>query len=749
MGIRVSSVAGKASAADGPGDLRAPHGEHPRPLGDGDQGHVGVAPAAVTAAIVPRDNADRSFCLPVPMVLQPAPALPLAGHQGSREEEPPQKKRRGLNPFLMFSNRALHAARACAGRTLTKEEVCEVREGAKLTWGRLSDDDKQTHRDLYDEWLASGSVEGAPADALAPPPYTPLWAGGCRASPVSASELYNWHQRHGWPTDHEIYTKKDARITASTMDFDQSSGFDCFGCLRGAHNICKTVLANTPGYDVAHNGMTNFLESLDRREAESGTVLVVLEGLDATDGSATRWTPFLITGTCWSPKVFEAALNHFVVEEHARAARLDFPVDVAISVRASRLTERYRCIAEETSAHVVYELVRTFRQVVLHKAEYTLPMIDGSLRFSRIIGMQRVGVLWQVGLTKPLLADVIAKQRKAQRQAHAALRRGDPLSATSSGAGRRARSSRGRGRGRGGGGRGQARPPTEPRDVDPRPFADGPVEPAEAADGPAAAEEEGDFEPACGADAAPAGCRLDEEYDVVADGDEHGQLMTSDEDEFEVSLAEIMAADDGEDIEAAPAVGAHGGIQATDGARIAEVAAEEAVMVGLDGGIADEAPATEAGEAMKAADAQAEHASGSVAQPPPTPPEPQLPRLPPGIVGPCPRGYILLDGALFLRVQRGNPRGQLSVKCYWHNSCSWLLPLRLAPSDEDIIRWGLELPSTRYHKDAAVSRQMGQRHCRSAERFRAQAAPAGQGGTAASSTAPALATGSGAPSATG
>ena len=83
---------------------------------------------------------------------------------------------------------------------------------------------------------------------------------------------------------------------------------------------------------------------------------------------------------------------------------------------------------------------------------------------------------------------------------------------------------------------------------------------------------------------------------------------------------------------------------------------------------------------------------------PPPPPDPPPPPISAaeryGLEGPSDKGYWRKDGRNILRIVRGQPKRSISVACYRHTSCTWVLPLRQAPSDDAIIDWlfSVEVP---------------------------------------------------------
>lgn len=71
-----------------------------------------------------------------------------------------------------------------------------------------------------------------------------------------------------------------------------------------------------------------------------------------------------------------------------------------------------------------------------------------------------------------------------------------------------------------------------------------------------------------------------------------------------------------------------------------------------------------------------------------------------------------------LRVLRGNPKGSLSVRCYRHTGCSFLLSERLAPDDDDLISWAYDVPGNEPGMSTEERKALAQRHKGLADKWR-------------------------------
>jgi hypothetical protein len=113
--------------------------------------------------------------------------------------------------------------------------------------------------------------------------------------------------------------------------------------------------------------------------------------------------------------------------------------------------------------------------------------------------------------------------------------------------------------------------------------------------------------------------------------------------------------------------------------------------------------------------------------PPPSEAHAEGPHL---CIGPTPMGYVNLSTTSegVLRIQRGKPRGSLSVRCYRHPACSFLMPLWQAPTDADLIAWAFEVEKAPRGMRPEDRKNLADRHMASARRFRVD--PAASSGDA-------------------
>ena len=100
-------------------------------------------------------------------------------------------------------------------------------------------------------------------------------------------------------------------------------------------------------------------------------------------------------------------------------------------------------------------------------------------------------------------------------------------------------------------------------------------------------------------------------------------------------------------------------------------------------------------------------------------PAPPTPWAAHGLDDPTPQGYYYQNGRPAIRIIDGNPKNSVSVRCFKHTGCSFLLPLRIRPSDEALFAWWAEVPALPVDAPAGDREAAAMRHNGLAARFKA------------------------------
>lgn len=282
------------------------------------------AGAASPTAMVP--SSRHSLCELVPVSLEGQAEV-------QAEDAGPPRKKLGLSPYMLFKNSLVKAARATKTAPLTPQELRDLAAHAKERWANFAG--HEAHEELYQSWRDSAAA--APASPMAKAPYTPMWGGGTRASPISAFELYRFHREMGWPPDSAVYKSTEFHTgREAPAGLAEASNFNLFGCCRNGIGLCRAQLAHAGNFDLAHKGLCNFLERIGRPAADGGQTMIMIEGCLREAPSELRRRIGVIAGVCWSPRMFEVAECKFENPEHEAAVVLPAEFTCSIQSRAIR-----------------------------------------------------------------------------------------------------------------------------------------------------------------------------------------------------------------------------------------------------------------------------------------------------------------------------------------------------------------------------------------------------------------------------
>lgn len=388
-------VSGTSSSAASSLPLPAPPAPHP------DQGpHTGQPSSsndnsAIVASGVTRqsglgDIAPAAFADHV-LVERANPAFMgggqparLGGHQRApslQTAQPAQKS--GLSPYMLQKNRHLADAKAALGRTMTTEERQMYTDEFKDMWAKM---DHSVFKQVYEVWR-----EGPRKAALcvAPTPYVPSWGGGCQELPITKDEMHTHLLRHGWPTDEALRRRAaGGKSAADAPDLTATPDYDIWGLSRYPRNVDR-YMTDKHKFEICDKGLFNLLEHrLGKDKADAGDVMLVVSGPSATQPGQTHRCGCIIAGTCYSPKVWDAACVFFEDEEHKHHLELQVPCWVCLSTRKSLLSDSMTALEIITSDEFVLRLTNSMSRMEVAIATYETTPRDGCLLYSRITGLE-------------------------------------------------------------------------------------------------------------------------------------------------------------------------------------------------------------------------------------------------------------------------------------------------------------------------------------------------------------------------
>lgn len=576
-------------------------------------------------------------------------------------------------------NEWMHAARLAAGGKLHDGKTA-AEDAFKKFWEGVVD--KSVYKEAYSEWDGRSKKELV---ARPDKPYMLSWGGGCQATPITKEEFTNFVNENGWPKNETI---DDLQMTELKVAPDRSIEFDgegvdqfnLWGLGRAARNPSREDVAPWATWEVIEKGVVHYIEHCGRKLSDSGTLMLMVQGNAKNSRDITR-SVVNVSGTIYSPKVFDVHMSPFVNDAHRIASPLPLPCDVRIGLRQCRVTNNFECMDSRGSDEWIKELLTSFENMRLFHVDYDVVAQDGSILWSRINGAKDVGELWVPGKTVPLTFGAAADEgsrNRGRRHAHqqSVLEKrldGDPFSEEAHARVLEAQAARGRGRapgragrGRGGGpGRGRGRGPGVggALDVVAPLVLDGalgdPAPPPPAAPRPPVhVIYEGG---------------LDEDDDAISTSSSMREL----EEEFDPERFPGDEPPRRGDVDPDPVV------ESRVGAALVVAGPE----LGLDdgaNGVEDDAGAHASGSAGSL---------GAGGSGPPVPavvrdPWDNFPDEPSGL------GYYYMDNRSVLRVVRGNPAGKVSVSCYRHRGCKCLIPLRHDPGNYELKKWLFAVEAT-------------------------------------------------------
>eukprot|EP00959_Pyramimonas_sp_CCMP1952_P232018 4848924-Pyramimonas_sp.AAC.1 len=378
---------------------------------------------------------------------------------------------------------------------------------------------------------------------------------------------------------------------------------------------------------------------------------------------------------------------------------IELPCCVYIADRQSKLNGvEAQVIDTKTSDEWIYLLADMMDTMELYEARYQVDHADGTLRRSRITGLQYLGKLWETGMKRPLQFNAESSSTTAKHEKIAqAMVTDDPFSKTAQarvqkqmekkpGRGRGRGTGRGReGRGRGRGGRAGGAAGAS-HDEGPLPLADRQEPELQGDDGP---REDGD--------SGGGGGKLHDEFDVA--DDVCNESITSAEeldhaydDDIPAQLVDPFP----------PPLEPEPGVEPV----VDPPTCDDHTLSIITGGVAKVLDGTE--DLSGPSDPADGVGVPGHEEPPPPPPPNHQPWL---LLGePSASGYIHMAGRHIMRIQRGKPAKSVTVNCYRHRSCHLCLTEWACPSDMVLKEWLFSVEATPTGADAAANKKLASEH---------------------------------------
>lgn len=359
------AIAGGASSSDLPGAQLA-----------AEAGAALVPAQAESLLVAVGPHVEGSHALVV--VERDNPSL-FGGRRGLPQLEP-QASKKGLNPYMLEKNKHMKAAKQALGRTMTPTEKSAAEEAFKDLWDAM---DHDVFNEAYAEWRSSPAPDGAISEAIA---YRPSWGGGCRATPVTKEELRKHIVEHKWPSDQYLQKRaSEYKVAADeATDFERSSNYNVWGIGRWPRNINREQVDRLQ-FDICEKGLFNILEHrLGKRLADSGEVMLMISGSSTVVPGRKERSLCFVSGTCYSPKVWDATMVQFESEADAHVEEMVFPCWVRICTRECLVSKHFMVTDTRTSDEFIFGLTQHMSDMMAYLVNYEVVVREGSMLWSRI-----------------------------------------------------------------------------------------------------------------------------------------------------------------------------------------------------------------------------------------------------------------------------------------------------------------------------------------------------------------------------
>lgn len=577
-------------------------------------------------------------------------------------------QRQGLSPYMLAKNSHLAAAKLVKGSQLTPDEVCQATIDFKALWGAV--DDHSTFQDAYKGYQESAAPERQVVKTQSGRPYISVWGGGSTSTPFTSQELHAYHAELGWPSDQEVFHSDEFEIKpVLEPQLDEVTKYNLWAIGREGKNIDRAKVPCVQQFECILSGFINLFELCGKAVVDWQEMLLFVEGETIAGSTEARWRfPMLLSGSCWNPKVFDMIRAKFMNVDDAHSPILALPSDVYLCDRPCMASDRFQMLDSMTSDEVALELVNAFSRMTLYECEYDIPDVDGTLMASRIKNVRHVGILWEPGQTIPLLNQSVKEKRKASRRPASAGLKG--LHATD-------------------------------------PFADAPFSKGQQSSGASssvalqsvdagvglsnplggAVMQGAELEPAAPSTHTAGDFQLDDAMDC-ADCDSH--VSGSDLEEYEHTFLDVV-----------PPPAEPVALDVDELAQGADAPADAdlfALFDGTDLGLGEHSVPQGGASSSSGGD------TVGVAGAPAVEPWQEL-------VGPTTAmGYIYYKGRSHMRIIRGNPKYSVTISCYNHPSCSFVLSEKRCPSDEELKKWSFEVGRAPEGSSSAIKAKLRDEH---------------------------------------
>ena len=291
------------------------------------------------------------------------------------------------------------------GAGLTDSEMVRGRADFKTIWDSMPD--KSNAVAVYDQYKEDHAARRARKEP--PRPYKTTWGGGCSATPIAPMELFSFITTCGWPTDDDIFDKDgvETRVAADwNTDFNEDEDQIIWSLGRAPRNVNRDLVRCPKQFELVEKGICNFIAHISKEVADIGEKVICIKGVCIGNSQRHQWFLGQLSGTMYSPKVFDLTRIKFTNPDHEFVDELPLPVLCQCCQRANRAVQTYQALDSETSDEFIDTVTDSVSTMWLFDDDYIIPLsIDGSMVFTEIRGLRPVGngPLWTLGMREPLL----------------------------------------------------------------------------------------------------------------------------------------------------------------------------------------------------------------------------------------------------------------------------------------------------------------------------------------------------------
>ena len=168
------------------------------------------------------------------------------------------------------------------------------------------------------------------------------------------SALYTQAVRH---MHVQMCNRTDKRSTKQRqfvfLEFNLSEHFSLWGIYRSAKNIDPDELTSVRQYEQIERGFIDLFEVLGRKACDHGELVLMVEGTRLGAKPVHDRLIGIVSGTCYSPKVFDITLADIPSAEQRYAEKLHPKTEFVIQRRCCRVSDKYTVMNSKTSSEYI------------------------------------------------------------------------------------------------------------------------------------------------------------------------------------------------------------------------------------------------------------------------------------------------------------------------------------------------------------------------------------------------------------